>query len=88
MSSRSTVMGSMEMSGWIPTPWIETSPGVRYWAMVSLRAEPSWKSYRTWTDPLPKVSCPTIRARSWALSAPATISLAEALPPFTSTTMG
>ena len=29
------------MSGTMPTPWIETSPGVRYCAMVSLSAEPS-----------------------------------------------
>src|SRR5450759_625291 len=40
------------------------------------------------TEPLPKVWVPMIKARLWSCSAPATISEAEADPPFTSTTMG
>ena len=41
-----------------------------------------------WTEPLPKVRCPRITARWWSCNAPATISLAEALPPLVSTTTG
>jgi hypothetical protein len=37
---------------------------------------------------LPKLVVPTTSARSWSCSAPATISLAEALPPSVSTTIG
>ncbi len=40
------------------------------------------------TRPLPKVVSPTIRARSWSCSAPETISAAEAVLRFTSTTIG
>ena len=40
------------------------------------------------TDPLPKVVSPSTKARSQSCRAPATISEAEALPWFTSTTMG
>src|SRR5207249_1761998 len=40
------------------------------------------------TEPLPKVCVPRTRARLWSWSAPATISEALALPPFTSTTIG
>ncbi|MND07857.1 hypothetical protein D3C83_301180 [compost metagenome] len=38
------------------------------------------------TEPLPKVCVPITVARLWSCSAPATISEAEAEPPFTSTT--
>ncbi len=40
------------------------------------------------TEPLPKVCVPTITRGFWSCSAPATISLALALPPLTSTTIG
>ena len=40
------------------------------------------------TEPLPKVCVPMIVARLWSCSAPATISEADAEPPFTSTTIG
>ena len=40
------------------------------------------------TEPLPKVCVPITVARLWSCSAPATISEAEAEPPFTSTTIG
>ncbi len=62
--------------------------------MVSLRAASSLgrpgsgSSMRVWTEPLPKVGRPTIRARPLFLRAPATISLAEAELPLTSTTSG
>ncbi len=61
---------------------------MRYWAIVSLSAELSAKSYSTWTEPLPKVRSPMITARSRFLSAPATISEAEADPLLTSTAIG
>ena len=78
------------MSGVTPTPWIEMSPGsVRYCAIVSLSAALSGRSVKTsWTLPLPNVVSPTMTARSWFFSAPATISLALALDPFTSTAIG
>src|ERR1041384_5905755 len=40
------------------------------------------------TEPLPKVCVPMTVARLWSWRAPATISEAEAEPPFTSTTIG
>jgi hypothetical protein len=40
------------------------------------------------TEPLPKDRVPMTLARSWSLSAPATISEAEAEPPLISTTTG
>ena len=40
------------------------------------------------TEPLPNERVPTIVARLWSCSAPATISEAEAEPPLTSTTIG
>jgi len=40
------------------------------------------------TEPLPKVCAPMMVARLWSCSAPATISLADAEPSFTSTTSG
>ena len=58
--------------------------------MVSLSAAFSGvtSGKTSWTLPLPKVCCPTMSARSLFLSAPATISLALALLPLTSTTSG
>ena len=56
--------------------------------MVSLSPEPSSSSITVCTDPLPKVGVPISTARLWSCSAPATISEAEALPAFTSTTTG
>jgi hypothetical protein len=38
ISSGSTVIGSSSMSGVTPTPWIDTSPGVKYCAIVNLSA--------------------------------------------------
>src|SRR5438045_1178579 len=80
ISSGSTVIGSSSMSGVTPTPWIETSPGVRYCAMVSFSAALSGvtSGNTSRTLPLPNVGSPTKTARSWFLSAPATISLALA----------
>ena len=40
------------------------------------------------TEPLPNVCVPMTMARLWSCSAPATISDADAEPPFTSTTIG
>ena len=40
------------------------------------------------TDPFPKDVVPIIIALSWSCSAPATISEAEAEPPFINTTIG
>jgi FtsH-binding integral membrane protein len=83
-----TCTGVVPMSGMMPTPWIEMSPGVRYCALVSFSAEPSTLSYRTGTEPFPNVRLPTITARSRFVSAPASISEAEALPEETSTAIG
>jgi len=41
-----------------------------------------------WTDPFPNVCVPMITARPWSCSAPATISLALAVPRFTRTIIG
>ena len=87
------------MSGVTPTPWMETSPGVRYWAVVSLRPSLSsalclpkgtgeGMSKSICTEPLPKVVSPMITPRSRFLSAPATISEALAEVWLTSTASG
>ena len=62
--------------------------GVKYLATVSFSAEPSSSSTTVWTDPFPKVWHPTTTARPWSWSAPATISLALALPRLTRSTTG
>ena len=56
--------------------------------MVSLRPEPSSSSITVWTEPFPNVRVPITTARPESWSAPATISLALAVPPSTSTVMG
>ncbi len=87
------------MSGTTPTPWIEMSPGVRYWAVVSFSPSLSSSapspnemgegmSNSTWTEPLPKVSSPMTTPRSRFFIAPATISDALAEFWFTSTASG
>ena len=90
--SLSRMTGISWMSGVTPTSWMETSPGIRYSATVSLRQAP-WteggtRSLRICTVPFPKVCSPIRMARSRFLSAPARISEAEALPELTSTTRG
>ena len=73
----------------MPTDWIERSPGVRYCSTVSLSIVPSSSlRYSCCTEPLPKLRVPMTIARSRFLSAPATISDAEAEPLLTSTTIG
>lgn len=57
-------------------------------ATVTKRAEPSSSSNTDWILPLPKVRSPTSVARPLSCSAPARISLALALPPFSSTANG
>ena len=64
----------------IPTRWIQRLSGVSHLAIVSLSAPLSASSIHCWTVPLPNVVSPTSVARSRSWSAPATISLAEALP--------
>ena len=78
----------MTMSGSIPVSCMDRPLGVKYSAVVRRRAERSSSGSMVWTRPLPKVLAPTINARLWSWSAPATISEALAVPPFTSTTMG
>ena len=56
--------------------------------MVSFSPLPSSNSMTVWTEPFPKVWVPSTVARPWSWSAPATTSEAEALPAFTSTTIG
>ena len=51
-------------------------------------APPLESGSTSWKTPLPKVRVPTTVARLPSLSAPVTISEAEALPPSTSTTTG
>ncbi len=61
---------------------------VSYLATVTNNAEPSSSSKTLWILPLPKVWSP-IRVALWlSCRAPARISLADALPPFTSTARG
>src|SRR5262249_24877800 len=79
---------STTMSGVMPLPWIERPFGVKYFAVVRRRPEPSDSGMIVCTEPLPKVCVPTTIARPQSCSAPATISDAEALPWFTSTTVG
>ena len=83
-----TVAGMVLISGVIPTDWISVSKGVRYLAIVNFNAEPSISSISCCTEPLPKLLSPTITARLFSLSAPATISAPEALPASTSATIG
>ena len=78
----------MTMSGSIPVSCIERPLGVKYSAVVRRRAERPSSGRMVCTDPLPKVLAPSTSARLWSWRAPATISEALALPPFTSTTMG
>jgi hypothetical protein len=88
------------MSGATPTPWMDASPGVRYWAVVSLspsrgssegRRAPGTgegMSNNICTEPLPKVVSPMTTPRSRFLIAPATISDALAERASTSTASG
>ena len=71
---------STTMSGVIPLPWIERPFGVKYFAVVSRRPEPSESGMIVCTEPLPKLWVPTTTARPQSCNAPATISEAEALP--------
>ena len=61
---------------------------MKYLAVVNFTAPPLLFCKIVCTDPLPKLCCPIITARLWSCSAPATISDAEAEPPFTNTTIG
>ncbi len=53
--------------------------GVYHRAVVSFRMFRPGSSYSVWTDPFPKLVSPMSTARSWSCSAPATISVADAL---------
>ena len=69
-------------SGLSPTPWIQRLFGVSHFAIVSRNAPPSpVSSCHCWTVPLPYDCWPTSVARPVSCRAPATISLADALPP-------
>lgn len=59
-----------------------------YLATVTKSAEPSSSSKTLWILPLPKVRSPIRVARWLSCRAPARISLADALPPLTSTARG
>ena len=59
-----------------------------YLATVTKSAEPSSSSNTLWILPLPKVRSPIRVARWLSCRAPARISLADALPPLTSTARG
>ena len=69
-----------------PVPWIHRLSGVSHFAIVS-RIPPvsSGSGSHSWIVPFPKVCSPTSTPRFVSWSAPATISLAEALPPSTRT---
>ena len=70
------------MSGSSPTSWIQRLFGVSQRAIVRRNAPPSpVSSCHCWTVPLPNDVWPTSVARPVSCSAPATISLADALPP-------
>ena len=61
--------------------WIQCLSGVSHLAIVRRNAPPSpASSCHCWTVPLPNDRCPTSVARPLSCSAPATISLADALP--------
>ena len=62
--------------------------GVYHRAVVSFSAVSGVNCHSDCTNPLPNVGVPTSTARSWSCSAPAMISAALAVPPFTSTTIG
>src|SRR5213594_1149145 len=68
------------MSGVMPLPWIDRPLGVKYFAVVSRRPEPSESGMIVCTDPFPNVWVPTTIARPQSCSAPATISDADAPP--------
>src|SRR4029077_30439 len=69
-------------SGVSPTPWIQRLSGVSQRAIVSLNAPACpVSSCHCWIVPLPYDCWPTSVARFESLSAPATISLDDALPP-------
>ena len=71
---------STMMSGVMPLPWMERPFGVKYFAVVSRRPDPSESGMMVCTEPLPKLCVPITMARPQSCSAPATISEAEALP--------
>ena len=73
---------SRRRPGVSPTSWIQRLSGVSQRATVSRNAPPSPdSSCHCWTVPLPNDVWPTSVARPASWSAPATISLADAVPP-------
>ena len=76
------------ISGTMPLFWIERPSGVKYSAVVSFSAPWSIIGRMVWTDPLPKLVVPMTTPRRMSCTAPATISLALALPSLIRTTKG
>ena len=74
------------MSGVRPTLWIQRPFGVSHLAIVSFKPDPSLRSMNVCTTPLPKLVSPIRIARPRSCSAPARISLADALPLLINTT--
>jgi hypothetical protein len=75
-------------SGSSPCSEIERPFGVSHLATVTFRDVSSVTGRSSWTDPFPKVFCPTIVAILYSFSAPDSISAAEAEPLSTNTTNG
>lgn len=73
--------------GSIPSAWTERSAGVRSAVVITMAPSPP-SGTTDCTESLPKERVPTMAARPWSCSAPTTISLAEGMAPFTSTTIG
>ena len=76
------------ISGEIPFFCIDLPEGVKYLAVVILKAPYGFTGIIVCTEPLPKDCVPKIIALLWSCKAPATISDAEAEPPFIRTTSG
>jgi hypothetical protein len=74
------VVSVTAICGSIPLPEIVEPFGVSQFAIVILIDVSLDTGNNSWTDPLPNDVSPIIVARLWSLSAPATISDADAEP--------
>ena len=79
---------STPYSGLIPYSSIHSLLGVSQRDVVYLTREPSFNFLVCWTFPLPYVVVPTVVAPYESFKADVNISLAEAVAPFTKTTIG
>ena len=68
--------------------WITRPQGVFAWPVTIHISDPSGSRKGCITSDLPKLVCPTISARSWSWSAPATSSEALAVPALIMSTRG